>query len=149
MTSGTDKIEELLDSPYCVIDFLPYQVPAESGGQFFAVEDHYLSKSHYTVLLRKFADIILKLNCFFDFRVYRNDSSRGTLNPKPESLERWIMENPSVLSILIETEDTLISFTRDSTCLTVYNPSSAVLNYIKALASANGLFVWFPRQHEI
>ena len=30
-------IEELLQKPYWVIDFLPQQVPADSAGQFFAV----------------------------------------------------------------------------------------------------------------
>ena len=87
MNSETERIEELLDSPYCVIDFLPYQVPARSAGQFFAVEELYLSKSHYPELLHRFADILLKLNCFYDFKVYRNDSSRGYLNPKLNHLK--------------------------------------------------------------
>ncbi|MBQ1522354.1 MAG: hypothetical protein IIZ74_06285 [Erysipelotrichaceae bacterium] len=149
MKSETERIEELLDSPYCVIDFLPYQVPARSAGQFFAVEELYMSKSHYPELLHKFADIMLKLNCFYDFKVYRNDSSRGYLNPKPESLEKWLMENPTILNILINEENTLLSFTSDSTCMTLYNPSATVLKYVQTLAAANGLFVWFPRQYDI
>ena len=100
-------------------------------------------------LLHKFADIILKLNCFYDFKVYRNDSSRGYLNPKPESLEKWLLENPMALNILISEENTLLSFTSDSTCMTLYNPSSTVLKYVQTLAAANGLFVWFPRQYDI
>ena len=36
--------ERLLQAPYWVIDFLPMQVPQESRGQFFAVEQHYLSQ---------------------------------------------------------------------------------------------------------
>ena len=59
------------------------------------------------------------------------------------------MENPIVLNILINEENTLISFTRDSTCMTLYNPSATVLKYAQTLAAANGLFVWFPRQYDI
>ena len=37
-------IEELLNTPYWIIDILPKQVPAGGAGQYFAVEK-YLSKS--------------------------------------------------------------------------------------------------------
>ena len=38
-------IDALLESPYWVIDFLPYQVPAGCEGQFFKIEDYYLKPS--------------------------------------------------------------------------------------------------------
>ena len=56
-------IEELLQSPYWVIDFLPRQVPADSVGQFFAVERFFLQETRQTALRRSFADILLKVNC--------------------------------------------------------------------------------------
>ena len=31
-------VERLIEAPYWVIDFLPRQVPTDSGGQFFVVE---------------------------------------------------------------------------------------------------------------
>ena len=38
-------IDELLNLPYWLIDFLPYRVPADSSGQFFAIEDYYLKST--------------------------------------------------------------------------------------------------------
>lgn len=38
-------IEELLEKPYWIIDILPKQVPKDSPGQYFAVEDFFLKKS--------------------------------------------------------------------------------------------------------
>ena len=37
-----DKIEQLLQSPYYIIDILPMQVPKNSPGQYFAIERYYL-----------------------------------------------------------------------------------------------------------
>ena len=37
-------IDELLETPYWIIDILPKQVPMDSPGQYFAVEEYYLSK---------------------------------------------------------------------------------------------------------
>ena len=39
-----DRIEELLQTPYWIIDILPMQVPKDSAGQYFAVEDYYLKE---------------------------------------------------------------------------------------------------------
>ena len=36
-------MEELLQKPCWVIDFLPEQVPADAAGQFFAVEEYAFS----------------------------------------------------------------------------------------------------------
>lgn len=37
------SIEEFLEQPYYVMDILPKQVPADSGGQYFKVEQYYLN----------------------------------------------------------------------------------------------------------
>lgn len=37
-------IEELLERPYWVIDILPWQVPADSPGKYFAVERYFLQE---------------------------------------------------------------------------------------------------------
>ena len=39
-----DRIEELLQTPYWIIDILPKQVPKDSPGQYFAVEDFFLKE---------------------------------------------------------------------------------------------------------
>ena len=62
-------IEDLLNTPYWVVDLLPEQVPAGSPGQYFEIERYYLEKKRLRKLHRRFLDILLKLNCFFDIEV--------------------------------------------------------------------------------
>ena len=57
-------IDALIESPYWVIDFLPYQVPSGCEGQFFKIEDYFLKPSRMECLHRKFLAVILKLNCY-------------------------------------------------------------------------------------
>ena len=37
-------IDKLLNSEYWIIDILPKRVPEDSPGQYFAVENHFLSE---------------------------------------------------------------------------------------------------------
>lgn len=37
----TENIDDLLQKPYWIIDILPKQVPADSSGQYFAVEKYF------------------------------------------------------------------------------------------------------------
>ena len=65
-------------------------------------------------------------------------------NPAPESLASRILGAQENLCILLPREDALITLDRDDTCMTVYNPSETLLNRLRLLASAEGLFLWQP-----
>ena len=67
-----DQIELLLEKPFWVVDPLPYQVPAEGEGQFFAVEKFFLESPMRCLLLQKHARILLKINCYY-YRLFRGD----------------------------------------------------------------------------
>jgi hypothetical protein len=54
-------IEELLNTPYWIIDILPKQVPAGSAGQYFAIEK-YLRETQLSDIKKKHVNLILKLN---------------------------------------------------------------------------------------
>ena len=137
-------IETLLNKPYWVVDFLPEQVPDGSAGQFFAVEEYFLREPALSGLRRRFTDILLKLNCYYDFQVCAADSEEFVRNPAPEALAARILDAQENLCILLPREDALITLDRDDTCMTVYNPSETLLNRLRLLASAEGLFLWQP-----
>ena len=137
-------IETLLNKPYWVVDFLPEQVPEGSAGQFFAVEDYWLREPAFSALHRRFTDILLKLNCYYDFQVCAADSEEFVRNPTPDVLAARILGAQENLCILLPREDALITLDRDDTCMTVYNPSETLLNRLRLLASAEGLFLWQP-----
>ncbi len=137
-------IETLLNKPYWVIDFLPEQVPDGNAGQFFAVEEYYLREPALSTLRRRFTDILLKLNCYYDFQVCAADSEEFVRNPAPDVLAARILGAQENLCILLPREDALITLDRDDTCMTVYNPSETLLNRLRLLATAEGLFLWQP-----
>ena len=140
-------IDELIEKPYWVVDLLPKQVPNNSGGQYFKVEKYYLN--HRADICQKFINIILKLNCYYDIKV-SHDGESWENNPAPELIAQGITacvsHHPmeSTLFVLFETETSLIVIDNDSTYMTLYNPTSGLLELTRQLASAEGLFTWQP-----
>lgn len=144
-----DKLEELLQLPYWVIDILPEQVPPDSPGQFFAVERYYLQSPRVEELRRKFAGILLKLNCYYDFEVFAGPGGAPLHDPGPEKLVRSVIaagpeEDP--VSIMILSENVLITIGKDDTYMTAYGLTSGMRDLIGKLAGAEGLFLWQPPQ---
>ena len=137
-------MEELLNKPYWVIDFLPRQVPAKGGGQFFAVEEYYLRSP----MRRGFAEILLKLNCYYDIEVCEPETEKWQKNPPPEALFSWIADNEKDLCVLLPAENALITANRDDLYMTVYGPSEELLQLLRSLAAASGLFLWQPPREE-
>ena len=79
-------IDELLETPYWVIDILPQQVPAGSAEQFFAIEHHYLEPEQLARIKQRHIDVVLKLNCYRDISV----DEGTTYNPSPALLASQI-----------------------------------------------------------
>ncbi len=137
--------ETLLEKPYWVIDFLPMQVPPESRGQFFAVEQYYLTGERREHLCRQFADVLLGLNCYYDLIVNRGDDD-WVENPEPITLVTWLNEAlwHGHLCALIGEGTALLTASGGDTHLTLYNPSPELLKLVKQLATAAGLHLWRP-----
>ena len=139
--SAFETIDALLEQPYWVVDPLPWRVPAQGEGQFFAVENFFLDSAMSDQLLRKHARILLKINCYYDILVVEREEGRWTKNPDPEELYRRASDKRRHLSVLLG-EDTLIVLSDYD--MTVYDPDRKILELVRALAGAEGLFVWQP-----
>lgn len=137
-------IDIFFEKEHWVVDFLPKQVPENVGGRFFSVEDYYLEPSRYIILRERFSDILLKLYCYYDLRLFIGDDTEGLVNPDPERLADLVKGNQDNLCILVGTSEALITLGRDDTCMTVYAPAEDLLELIRALAGAMQLFVWKP-----
>ncbi len=141
------SIEELLERPYYVMDILPRQVAADSGGQYFKVEQYYLKDIER--LSRQYAHVLLKLNCYYDL-AFSHDAEHWQLNPEPEDIVQMVKaslsKEPSeaCLYITLAEESMLLTLQRDTTHMTLYNPTDEFLSLHGQLASAEGLFVWSP-----
>lgn len=139
-------LDDFFDKEFWVVDFLPKQVPEKTGGRFFSVEQYYMEPSRYAVLREQFSEILLKLYCYYNLRLFVDDDTEGIANPEPELLASQIKDNEGNLCLLIGTSEALITLGRDDTNLTVYAPSDDLLELIRMLAETVGLFVWKPKQ---
>ena len=143
-----DIVESILEKPYWLIDVLPKQVPAGSAGQYFKVEEYFLS--WLDELSCRFANVLIRLNCYYDLDV-STDGEEWTLNVSPESL-MLLFENSvtshSPLFILVGSADALVYFSGDDHNTTLYNPGEELLELVRQCAQAEGLFVWGPKQNE-
>lgn len=141
-------IETLLRAPYWIVDLLPEQVPLNTEGQYAAVEQYYLQEERLRLLRRKYAELLLRLNCYYDMVVSFDGGNRWTKNPNPEAFARALVQLPgnAALRILYLSQETMIDFDGMDTYLTIYHPSSTLLERIRLLANAVGLFVWKGRE---
>ncbi len=124
-------IEELLETPYWIIDILPKQVPKDSPGQYFTIEDFFL-KNQLTEIKKKHIGVILKLNCYMDISI------DGEKNPAPERIRDIMMER----YVYIMLGDSMILSEPDDTHMTVFNPDEELLNLIREISFSEGVFVW-------
>ncbi|MBO4721675.1 MAG: hypothetical protein J5629_01950 [Muribaculaceae bacterium] len=136
-------IEAYLSRPYWIIDILPKQVPADGAGQYFAIEKYFLSSPCLDAIYQKFANVILKLNCYYDIMVGLADDDKWLVNPTPEDLIHSVLERKS-LNILLNNVQAMIAITGDDHYMTLYGPNEETLEIITALAAAEGLHVWKP-----
>lgn len=143
---NNDRIEALLEKTYWIIDILPKRVPEHGKGQYFKIEKFYLKQSQRIILCQKFANILIKMNCYDNIMVcYLEDF--WSCNPSPENLVEWISESMSKrkpLFVLFESTETLITISGDDTYMTLYNPDTDFLDLIRSLAASEGMFVWKP-----
>ena len=136
-------IEDLLTKPYCIVDILPKQVPADAGGQYFTIEKLFLSPPRLDVILHKFLNVLLKLNCYDDILVFQVNNESWVKNPAPENLERMVLDRKPLFVVLKQSQ-TMLSITGEDHNMTVYGSNAETLALISVIASSEGLYLWKP-----
>ena len=137
---------DLLEGPYWIMDVLPEQVPADAGGQYFAVERYYLQPERLRVLRRKYAEILLRLNCYYDMAVSFDSCESWEIDPDPESFAEKVsaLTGNAFLRAVFASRGTMIDYEPCDTYMTVYDPKGAFLDILQKLTAAEGLFLWQP-----
>ena len=141
-----ERIEELLEKPYWVVDILPEQVKAGAKGQYFAIEKYFLAPERLLSLRRRFGEILLKLNCYYDMLISFDAGETWEKNPEPETFMEKLLGLPeeAFLRALFEEEETMMDMDAGDSCMAVYNPEEGLFEKLVALSEAEGLFVWEP-----
>lgn len=135
-------VDDYLEKPYWLIDILPKQVPANSRGQYFKIERYWLHQPQFGSICRKFANLLMKLNCYYEVSV-ADASGAASVGLQPESLEK-MLTGGDIVYMVIDSENGMIGFSGDDHYMTLYNPSEELLELVSLLASSEGLFVWKP-----
>ena len=138
--------EALYEKPCFVIDFLPRQVPAESGERYFAAERYLRERPRLDGLYARFARLVLCLSCYYPVAANRLPEEDWIPDPDPETLEELVTgcadgELPRYLTLLFPREDALLTLDGGDLYMTLYNPSAEFLGTVSALAAAEGLFL--------
>ena len=136
-------IEDLLTKSYWIVDILPKQVPDDAGGQYFTIEKFFLSPPHVDAIYQKFANVLLKLNCYVDLAVFKVEDESWVENPAPDDLERLVLERRPLFAVLKQSQ-AMLSITGDAHNMTVYGPNDDTLALISVIASSEGLYLWKP-----
>ena len=136
-------IEHLLTKPYWIIDILPKQVPANSGGQYFTIEKYFLSPPHVDAIYNKFANVLLKLNCYVDIMVFNVNGETWVENPAPDDLEQMVLERKPLFVVLKQSQ-AMLSITGDDHNMTVYGADEETLQFLSTITASEGLYVWKP-----
>ena len=146
-----EMMGELLEGPYRIVDILPEQVPANAGGQYFAVERYYLQPERIRALRRRYAEILLRLNCYYDMAVSFDSCASWETNPDPEAFAERLsgLSGNDFLRAVFAEQNAMIDCEPEETYLTVYDPDAALLPRLSALAAAEGFFVWSPPQEDV
>lgn len=140
-----DKIElidNLLKKQSYIVDILPKRIPVESMGQYMSIDRYFHEEKQLKKIYRKFINILLKLNCYYDFDV---ESKKGWVqNPKPDKLMKWIKQcytgEMDYLNILINTDQALIIIYNNNLHLSFYNLDEKISSLVSQLSASEGLF---------
>ena len=143
-----ELVGRLLTGPYRIVDILPEQVSAEAAGQYFAVERYFLQRQRIAPLRRRYAEILLRLNCYYDMAVSFDFGASWELNPDPERFAERVagLDGKDFLRAVFPQCGAMIDYDHNDTYLTVYDPEAALLDKVRALAAAEGLFLWSPQE---
>ena len=137
-------IEKLLEQPGLIADILPEQVPADAGGQYYKVERYFRHPKQMSELRRKFAEILLRLNCYADMAVTFDWGEHWETNPAPESFVTRVSDadESTFVRALFADQKLMIDIDGGDTWMTVYSSESPLFMMARKLAAAGGLFTW-------
>ena len=139
----TTQMDRTMEGPIYVIDPLPAPAPA-GRGRFSPVEDYWRGTKEYRRLYRKFFRLLLKVNCYYDFKV--SFGEKWAANPSPEKLAGWVKDctrgQKDYLNIFLDSDQSMILLNGDALSLAVYSPGKKLRRLLEQLAQSEGLFFW-------
>ena len=137
-------IAALLEEPCWIVDILPERVPEHAGGQYFSVERYFRQPARLAALYRKFAELLLRLNCYADMAVSFDAGEHWEKNPDPENIADKLTDLPqnAFFRAVFPDERAMADLDAGDSFLTFYDPDARLLDKLQKLAQTSGLCVW-------
>ena len=144
MAEYDNLIEELLSGPYRILDILPERVPEDAGDRYFAAADYFCAPARLRRLYRKFAEVLLKMNCYSSMLVSFDTGETFEKDPDPEAFAARTEDlHAGLLRVLFGKEAVMIDLDAGDTYMTVYgNGDPSFTELLRRIAEAEGLFLW-------
>lgn len=134
-------VDRLLETQCFIIDFLPKQVPEESGEQFFRIENYLLNNYERFGIKDKIIRIILKAMCYYPVSVFWK---KWIKQPTPEQVVEIIdsiMDNHSGdMNMIFTSKEALLQFGWDCLNISIYNPDEEMCELFEKIAVSEGMF---------
>ena len=137
-------IEHLIDGPYWVADILPKRVPAGKPDRYFDVEKYFLQKARIREIYRRYAEILIRLNCYYSMAVSFDGGESWGEDPDPSDFVKNVLEAPDTaqLRVLFPAQNAMIDLDLGYTDLAVYDPDANILDLLRPMLLAEGFFLW-------
>ena len=134
-------VDRLLETQCFIIDFLPEQVPEESGEQFFRIENYLLNNYERLGIKDRIIRIILKAMCYYPVSVF---CGKWINQPSPEQVVEiidTIMDHHSGdMNMIFTSKDVLLQFLGDCLNISIYNPDEEMCKRFEKIATSEGMF---------
>ncbi|MBQ9910315.1 MAG: GNAT family N-acetyltransferase [Lachnospiraceae bacterium] len=136
-----DLAEELLEGPCRVIDSFPERISEQRSDAYFAAERFYLTPERLRPLRERFADLMIRLNCYYDAAVFSEGG--WTKMPDPGRIFGKVsgLSETDFINVLYPEEKALVTLNGDDLYLSVYGGGEAFSDMLNKLAVSSGLFL--------
>ena len=137
-----ELVEQLLKEECYVIDFLPRKVAKAFAERFFEVEEYFLQGNEWERIKESFVRILLKLQCYYDFKVYNeNWHEEFSINELADMIKDVLSSSSGHMNLLCEEDKLLICIEGSALNLSIYNASEEMVTLLSEMATAEGLYI--------
>ncbi len=144
--SFDELVGSLLDEPCLILDTLPERVPGDAPGQYFAADKYFRAPERLAGLYRRFAELMLRLNCYSSMAVSFDGGESWEREPEPESFAARVESLGGFMRAVFPEEGAMLELDSGDTWMSVWCPEGALLGRIRKLAAASGFFVWNEKE---
>lgn len=148
-----EKMSQLFNEDYRVIDFLPGRVSDEADTIFEEVEQYFMQDKQLQVFCDKVIAIVLKLLCYYPFEMYVQEhiplirQREGWLKDKRcdtivKIMKKTILKRKGQIDILLTRENSMLSISGGTLSIAVYNESDSLREMLQSMVHTEGLYDW-------